>query len=141
MNPDFAFDSIQVNKFTSHEQCQMHLDRKNRGESRWAMMGSCKGGGLMLADGRHSRRKRPWREYKGAEVAHCVEPFQGERLTCILYSKGEGIALKCNNAVKHHRRRVVTCVDSVGPGPGASDPTVECSSVLNICKKFKILEK
>ena len=31
-------------------------------------------------------------DYYGAAALHGVEPFQGERLTCILYPRGEGVA-------------------------------------------------
>ena len=62
MNPDFEFDAVQVNKFTAPDQCQMHKDSKNRGQSRWALLGNCTGGGLILEDGRHFKQKRRWRE-------------------------------------------------------------------------------
>ena len=42
--PDFEFDTITVNKFETHEQCQHHVDRRNVGDSLLALLGSFKGG-------------------------------------------------------------------------------------------------
>ena len=39
MRPDFPFNVVQLNKFSSHRQCQWHVDRKNVGVSLIAMMG------------------------------------------------------------------------------------------------------
>ena len=78
MNPDHPFNAVQVNKFTSHRQCQLHRDKRNVGDSRLAIMGDCKGGALRLEDGRKFDRKRKWYTYNGAEVAHEVEPFVGK---------------------------------------------------------------
>ena len=52
MRPDFPFNAIQWNKFENHLQCQWHVDRKNIGDSLFAMMGEFEGGALELEDGR-----------------------------------------------------------------------------------------
>ena len=85
MNPDHPFNAVQVNKFTSHRQCQLHRDKRNVGDSRLAIMGDCQGGALRLEDGRKFDQKYKWYTYNGAEVAHEVEPFVGERLSIVLY--------------------------------------------------------
>ena len=84
MNPDQPFNAVQVNEFTSHRQCQLHRDKRNVGDSRLAIMGDCKGGALRLEDGRKFDQKYKWYTYNGAEVAHEVEPFVGERLSLSL---------------------------------------------------------
>ena len=48
-------------------------------------MGDCQGGALRLEDGRKFDQKYKWYTYNGAEVAHEVEPFVGERLSIVLY--------------------------------------------------------
>ena len=50
------------------------------------MMGDFAGGALMLADGRRFTEKWKWYQYDGAKVAHGVEPFEGERLSVVLYT-------------------------------------------------------
>ena len=41
---------------------------------------------MWLADGRRFWRKRRWHRFNGAEVAHRVESFRGERCSLILYN-------------------------------------------------------
>ena len=82
--PDFDFNMVQVNRFRNHKQCQPHVDKRNVGDSLWAMLGDCTGGALRLADGRRFVRKRRWHRYNGALVEHSVEKFKGERLTVVL---------------------------------------------------------
>ena len=43
MRPDFPFNVVQINEFTSHRQCQWHTVRRNVGDSLFAMMGTCEG--------------------------------------------------------------------------------------------------
>ena len=50
------------------------------------MMGKFSGGALMLADGRRFTMKWKWYQCDGAQVAHGVEPFEGERLSVVLYT-------------------------------------------------------
>ena len=85
MRPDFPFNVVQLNKFKSHRQCQWHVDRKNVGDSLFAMMGDFEGGALRLDDGRLFSQKYKWYRYIGALVGHEVLPFTGERITCVLY--------------------------------------------------------
>ena len=85
MRPDFPFNVVQLNKFSSHRQCQWHVDRKNVGDSLFAMMGSFEGGALTFDDGKLFSQKYKWYKYNGALVGHEVLPFTGERITCILY--------------------------------------------------------
>ena len=75
MNPGFLFNAVQVNKFVSHLQCQMHKDIRNLGPSRVAILGDCVGGALKLADGRMFQRNRKWYQYNGALAEHGVMPF------------------------------------------------------------------
>ena len=49
------------------------------------MLGDCEGGALSLDDGRRFSPKRRWYTYNGAEVGHVVEPFEGRRLTIIMF--------------------------------------------------------
>ena len=67
--------TVQCNKFTSHEQCKFHVDKRNVGDSFLAILGDCEGGALRLADGRHFAQKRCWHVYNGSQVGHVVEPF------------------------------------------------------------------
>ena len=46
------FKVVQLNRFTSHKECQLHFDKKNVGDSWWTKLGGCRGGALSLADGR-----------------------------------------------------------------------------------------
>ena len=39
MRPDFPFNVVVLNKFENHTQCQWHKDRRNVGDSLFAMMG------------------------------------------------------------------------------------------------------
>ena len=41
---------------------------------------------MSLADGRRFVRNRRWHKYNGAEVAHKVERFVGERITLVLHT-------------------------------------------------------
>ena len=43
MNADFDFTAVEVNKFRSHLECQLHVDKRNVGDSRIALMGSFQG--------------------------------------------------------------------------------------------------
>ena len=92
MRPDFPFNVVQLNKFRHYRQCQPHLDRRNVGDSLFAMMGDFKGGALKLADGRIFDRKYQWYRYNGASVAHGVEPFTGERISVVLYQDSPRLA-------------------------------------------------
>ena len=63
LSPDFEFDTVTLNKFVHHEQCQHHWDRRNVGDSRIAFVGNFKGGALKLDDGRRFIKKRVWHTY------------------------------------------------------------------------------
>ena len=78
--------TVQCNKFTSHEQCKFHVDKRNVGDSFLAILGDCEGGALRLADGRHFAQKRCWHVCNGSQVGHEVEPFDGERITLIAFN-------------------------------------------------------
>ena len=67
----------------------MHYDRNNIGESRIALMGNFAGGALELEDGRLFDEKRRWCQYNGSTTKHGVQPFEGERLSCVLYTSGD----------------------------------------------------
>ena len=88
LSPDFRFDTVTLNKFAHHEQCQHHWDKRNVGNSRIAFVGNFKGGALKLDDGRRFVKKKVWHTYNGAEVGHQVLPFTGERISIILYNRG-----------------------------------------------------
>ena len=88
LEPKFDFDTITLNKFVSHEQCQHHWDKRNVGNSQIAFMGNFKGGALKLDDGRRFSKKQVWYTYNGAEVGHQVMPFTGERISIVLYKRG-----------------------------------------------------
>ena len=87
MRQDFPFNVVVLNKFSSHLQCQWHKDRRNVGESLFAMMGDFEGGALELGDGRRFTQKYKWYRYNGSVTAHGVAPFSGERITWVLYSE------------------------------------------------------
>ena len=87
MRPDFPFNVVVLNKFENHMQCQWHKDRRNVGDSLFAMMGDFEGGALELEDGRRFSEKYQWYRYNGAVTAHGVAPFSGERITCVLYTE------------------------------------------------------
>ena len=78
---------MQCNNFTSHEQCKLHVDKRNVGDSYLAILGDWEGGALRLADGRHFAQERCWHVYNGAEVGHGVEPFVDERITLIAFNE------------------------------------------------------
>ena len=86
MNPDFKFNVVTLNRFTESKECQLHKDKDNVGNSRIIFLGDFVGGALWLADGRRFDCKRVWYEYNGSQVAHCVEPFTGERISLVLYN-------------------------------------------------------
>ena len=41
---------------------------------------------MALEDGRRFRQKHKWHFYRGQDVTHWVEPFEGERLSIVLYT-------------------------------------------------------
>ena len=83
--PSCRFNIVQVNNFIHHRQCQKHLDRKNVGDPKFALLGNCRGGWLWLEDGRRFREKKKWHTCDGAQVSHRVEAFTGTRHSVILY--------------------------------------------------------
>ena len=98
MHPDFDFDEIQVNKFKNHRECQMHYDKNNVGESRFAMCGPFKGGALRLEGGKKFDQQRVWYQYNGATTRHGVAPFRGTRLSLVLYKRGNRMCTFCDRA-------------------------------------------
>jgi hypothetical protein len=86
LNPDLPFEFVTVNKFKDASQCEHHKDTGNKGVSRIILFGPFVGGALVLDDGREFKEKRVWHEYDGVNIGHRVAPFQGERLSVVVYS-------------------------------------------------------
>ena len=109
MNPGFSVNRIQINKFTSHEQCGWHKDTGNVGTSRIAFLGKFTGGGLELADGRVFDQKYLWYDYAGSCIDHRVMPFcippGGGRLSVILYTLDESKPTKSQQLLQRRRDR------------------------------------
>ena len=87
MLPGVEFDSVTLNHFTSHEQCQPHRDKKNQGLSYIALLGSFSGGALAVEDGRRLEQVRQWMISDGSQLQHWVEPFNGDRYSVVVYSR------------------------------------------------------
>ena len=84
--PYERIEQVQVNKFTTHNQCQPHRDKNNQGRSRLALFGNFSGGALATRSGRAFKRKRCWHAFDGTTDEHWVEPFKGERMSVVVYS-------------------------------------------------------
>ena len=111
----FAFTGVQVNRFKRARQCQQHVDKNNKGDSLWAMMGSCTGGALRLATGQRFWKKRTWCKHDGSKIPHKVEHFKGERLSVVLFTSKE--------------TETVSLVDDCGGGCDCGEPVERIDAV------------
>ena len=90
--PGFHFTSIQVNKDYAAE---LHVDKKDAGDSRIIGLGPYRGGQLWVDDGSHAGKGRVadirgrWLGFDG-NLPHKVLPFEGRRYTLVFFSKLRG---------------------------------------------------
>ena len=90
--PGFRFTSIQVNKDYAAE---LHVDKKDAGDSRIIGLGPYCGGQLWVDDGsnggkgRVANLKGQWLGFDG-NLPHKVLPFAGRRYTLVFFSKIRG---------------------------------------------------
>ncbi len=63
------------------------------------MFGSFIGGALCLDDGGKFQGKRQWYEYDGVNIGHQVAPFEGERLSLVIYSLKVNRSAVCAPAI------------------------------------------
>ena len=102
--PGFRFTSIQVNKDYAAE---LHVDKKDAGDSRIIGLGSYTGGQLWVDDGSHgglgrvANVKARWLGFDG-NLPHKVLPFEGRRYTLVFFSKIRGWSVGLKDT--HHAK-------------------------------------
>lgn len=101
--PGFHFTSIQVNKDYAAE---LHVDKKDAGDSRIIGLGPYRGGQLWVDDGSHGGKGRVanvkgrWLGFDG-NLPHKVLPFTGRRYTLVFFSKLRGWNVGLDPCSKH----------------------------------------
>ena len=101
--PGFHFTSIQVNKDYAAE---LHVDKKDAGDSRIIGLGPYLGGQLWVDDGSNGGKgrvaniKEKWLGFDG-NLPHKVLPFQGRRYTLVFFSKLRGWSVGLTPDSKH----------------------------------------